>query len=945
MIDRIYGTLHSRFMAKKSSAAAAKTPDLIVSQPISLLEREIKADLGGLFKSLGLAAAHIGTKKYYDLAADAGLALSALSIKPDPGGLAWLLIRRSLLRAMQNLTEESWLHRASERTPDAKALEDDLDGALSRAALTVSKDFFRQPGSLSLLPECAAWFHQWLLQIGFDQPKATSISSRLRSYFVYALNQEWRAHAEFYAPIVSAATTPFTPAGERERAWEQYRAWLDQELDSPMFGEPFSLRQLYVPLRAYYERLPQGQLDMPTERIAEKDRKRIALDFTDHLLTWVQAKDKNDACRVVSGGPGSGKSSVAKMFTAAVLAQTGWRALYIPLHRIKYKGEIIPAIHQYLSDTGLLPGATTPLERESGEPQLLLIFDGLDELAMLGKIAQTNTSEFVRAVKDLVRDHNTTALRLKVILTGRTVVMQGLESEFRKKGEVIHLCPYKVTEEDRGRYELGWELLAESDQRQLWWRKYGELTGQGYTGLPESLNREDLLEVSAEPLLNYLLALAYQSGGLDFSREVTQNQIYATLIHEVYDRRWSGGGHFAVNGMSEDHFQRVLEEIAVASWHGDGRKTTVGEIKQHCADAKITRLLETFQDGAENGVLRLLTAFFFRKAGERNDENAFEFTHKSFGEYLVARRVVRMIQIIEKRTREAETDFDGWDTRQCLEEWARLCGPTAMNLRQWDFLKNEMHLPSARPQDWQPLLVKLINALLRQGMPMEKLGLPDFLKMQFQARNAEEALLLALSATARVTKQLSEISWPEPTSFGAWIKRLQGQRGSSNNAGVLHALDWLCLDKQVTYSADLFCANLRYSSCKGMIVRGANLIGADLSGANLIGADLSSADISVAYLEGTDLTHANLSHAELVHAILSGADLTRADLGYADLSNAILIRADLSHSKLIDADMREVDLRKADFNGANLIGANLYGANMEGVKGLPENWKDVVRAH
>ena len=105
-------------MAKKPSAAAAKTPDLIVSMPISLLEREIKADIGGLFKSLGAAAAHIGTKKYYDLAADAGSALSALSIKPDACGLAWLLIRRSLLRAMQNLTEESWLHRSSEQVPD-----------------------------------------------------------------------------------------------------------------------------------------------------------------------------------------------------------------------------------------------------------------------------------------------------------------------------------------------------------------------------------------------------------------------------------------------------------------------------------------------------------------------------------------------------------------------------------------------------------------------------------------------------------------------------------------------------------------------------------------------------------------------------------------------------------------------------------------------------------
>ncbi len=914
-------------MAKKPSAAAAKTPDLIVSKPISLLEREIKADIGGLFKSLGAAAAHIGTKKYYDLAADASSALSALSLKPDAGGLAWLLIRRSLLRAMQNLTQESWLHRSSEQTPDAKALEVELDRALSKAELTVSKDFFRRPGSLSLLPECTDWFHQWLLQIGFDQPKATSICSRLPSYFVYALNQEWREHAEFYAPIIPAATTPFTPAGERERAWEQYRAWLDQELDSPMFGEPFSLRQLYVPLRAYYERLPQGQLDMPTERGVEKNRKRIALNFTDQLLTWVQAQNKNDACRVVSGGPGSGKSSVAKVFTAEVLAQTGWRALYIPLHRIKYKGDIIPAIHQYLSDTGLLPGASTPLDRESGEPQLLLIFDGLDELAMLGKIAQTNTHDFVRAVKELVQDHNTTALRLKVILTGRTVVMQGLESEFRKEGSVLHLCPYKVADEDKDHYERDWELLAESDQRQDWWRKYGELTGQSYTGLPQSLNREDLLEVSAEPLLNYLLALAYQSGGLDFRKEVTQNQIYATLIHEVYDRRWAGGENFAVRGMGAVEFHRVLEEIAVASWHGDGRKTTVREVTQHCADARITPLLEIFQDGAENGVLRLFTAFFFRKAGDRDQDNAFEFTHKSFGEYLVARRVVRLLADMQEELLRYEQTYRGWTPQQCLEEWARLCGPTAMNSRQWDFLKNEIHLPTARPQEWQTLLVKLIGILLRQGMPMEKLALPDFLKMQCQARNAEESLLLTLSATAQVTQKLSDIPWPERTSAAAWIKRLQGHADQYESILAVKALNWIRFENQVMFMSDLFEA--------------------DLSGANLAGAELNGTNFSEADLGGANFSDAILSRADLNQAFLNGADFSGADLTGAYLRGANIYEADLSHADLSDADLTqtiliEADLSDADLSDAILAGADLSGANLDSVKGLPKNWKGIV---
>ena len=400
-------------MAKKTTASrAAKSPNLIVSEPISFLQRDLKADAGGLFKALGKSIVHVGTGKYWELAGDVSEAAAALGLKSDPGGLTWYLIRRSLQKAMLSLIHEAWLHRDEGAPKPSETLDEQLDKEVSNAKLEVSAAFFRQPGNLLFVESCAAWFHQWLAGARFDQPKASSISSRLRSYFVYALNQEWRAHPDLYAPIVNASSTPFTQAGEWERAWEQYRSWLDQELDGPMFGEPFSLRQLYVPLRAYYHRSVKDI----TETAGENKGKRIAVDLTSNLIDWVKRSDRTDSVRVVSGGPGSGKSSVAKMFTAEALSQTSWRALYIPLHHIKYKGEVVPAIHDYLERTKLLPGASTPLAAESAESQLLLIFDGLDELAMLGKIAQSTAGEFVRAIKDLVRDQNTTTLRCNRIL-------------------------------------------------------------------------------------------------------------------------------------------------------------------------------------------------------------------------------------------------------------------------------------------------------------------------------------------------------------------------------------------------------------------------------------------------------------------------------------------------------------------------------------------------
>ncbi len=877
-------------MAKKTPAAV-RTPHVIVSKPISVLERDLSLDGKGLFKALGKSVAHFGTGKYLELATDAAEVAATLGLKSDPGGLAWHLIRRSLLSAMQALANEAWLHRRGDIPSAVEALEDQLDREIGKTTLEIDKDFFRQPGSLPFIEPCAAWFAEWLIGVGFDRPKAASIAQRLRAYFVYALNEEWRRHPDLYAPIIAAAATPFTPAGERELAWEQYRAWLDQELDGPMFGEPFSLRQLFIPLRAYYTQASAGLPDAPSEREESRKKKRIALKLSEALLEWVKRADRDDAMRVVSGGPGSGKSSVARMFTREVLAETSWRALYIPLHRIHYKGDLVPAIEDYLQRTKLLPGNPKPLDADAGDPQLLLVFDGLDELAMLGKVAQETASQFIRAVKDLVRDHNTAKLRTKALLTGRTVIMQGLESEFRKEGVVLHLCPYHVEKKDEGLYAGGWGLVGDDDQRQQWWRTYGYLTGRNYEGLPKHFKRTDLAEVNSEPLLNYLLALADQTKTLDFSGEVTQNQIYASLVHELYERRWAGGENFAVKGMTEDHFHRVLEEIAVAAWHGDGRKTTVGEIKQHCQEARIMKMLEIFQEGAEEGVLRLLTAFFFRQAGARNDENAFEFTHKSFGEYLVARRLVRVVGTMEKKAEEHNRDFTGWDERKCLEEWARLCGPSALTERQWEFLRNEIRFASADQKKWQQMLVSLVNTLLRQGMPMEKLALPDFKTMRSQSRNAEEALLVALNACATVTETVSAIDWPEKTSAGAWIKQLQGQQEGGTGVIAMRALSWLAFDGQRLDGVDFYKAALDRSSLKRIVAPSAcleyaQLLLSDLEAANLRGANLEGAHLEKAHLVGANLRRVNLRGADLEGAHLEGADLEGTDLRGANLQGA-----------------------------------------------------------
>jgi replication-associated recombination protein RarA len=49
--------------------------------------------------------------------------------------------------------------------------------------------------------------------------------------------------------------------------------------------------------------------------------KRVVVDLQAELEAWLRKADKDDAIRVICGGPGCGKSSFAKIFAATCAAR------------------------------------------------------------------------------------------------------------------------------------------------------------------------------------------------------------------------------------------------------------------------------------------------------------------------------------------------------------------------------------------------------------------------------------------------------------------------------------------------------------------------------------------------------------------------------------------------------------------------------------------------
>src|SRR6185503_20993289 len=100
-------------------------PKLKVKKPVPVLFKPVKADFKDLFKALAKGVGHTATGKWVELGADAVEALAALGVATEPGELAFLLIRRSLITAAFELLGDSASQLSDKAATDA--LVDSLD--------------------------------------------------------------------------------------------------------------------------------------------------------------------------------------------------------------------------------------------------------------------------------------------------------------------------------------------------------------------------------------------------------------------------------------------------------------------------------------------------------------------------------------------------------------------------------------------------------------------------------------------------------------------------------------------------------------------------------------------------------------------------------------------------------------------------------------------------
>ena len=108
-----------------------------------------------------------------------------------------------------------------------------------------------------------------------------------------------------------------------------------------------------MPLRGYY----QEKLDQqPASPKHQEEVKRYVIDLQSELMDWVNHYQADDNLRLLSGGPGCGKSSFCKMFASAVIANTAVKVLFVPLHLFDLSADLVEAVAGFVSQNRFLDG-------------------------------------------------------------------------------------------------------------------------------------------------------------------------------------------------------------------------------------------------------------------------------------------------------------------------------------------------------------------------------------------------------------------------------------------------------------------------------------------------------------------------------------------------------------------------------------------------------------
>jgi hypothetical protein len=723
---------------------------------------------------------------------------------------------------------------------------------------------------------------------------------------------------------------------------ESYRAELTRALSEPLLAEPFSLQDLYIPLK--------GRLIQDEEYLAP-DSSSVPLSSSSasrpvDLMTWAMSQlDDKTSIAVLEAAPGGGKTSFCQIWAARVARELypNWMPIFIRL-RDATLGQTLEQTLESAFPIGRFTDTDGWLSPHS--PPCLLILDGVDELP---RSTQTDRHLW-RFMEQVIRFHSQDSdamglPRHKILLTSRRATLDGLLKKY-KQTSTLYL-PDQLR-------RVVIELMGEGEFRQ-WFPRWAKLQSksiaQAYFNflkhggvLKQRLPGNDLASLVKRPLMLYLLGVLHRDAWVD----ETIFQMGASQVRfEIYDRitRWLLGepatGDTPLPELIREglaHASRSLEAIANLL---QGRHPQ--ELRGQMQVAALTIIQTGQHQVSSDAIAKHLTgettasvspptlpALFFRyqpSQGKARELEKFsthtqkltthfppppphlriEFSHPSLGEYLGAEEIAKQLTVLTQKVQDqySEVTFVIHDSVSVAQHLYGLLGYGILSPEITALVVERLRREQQRNPHFFSFAV-LFQRLYRfyraycrgqwldEGIAHQAHSQLRLLHNPLNVLQVDAAvglnvfLLLCLGA-----KEAKIAFWPcgnpdipqefDPDQLLSFIGRTAALSPSAFWQRARDSLSQIhlaeaCLNQTMLAEANLEQANLSEAELIGINLSTANLHSANLSWASLAGANLSNANLEQANLEGADLSGANLKGANLKSVNLTHACLFQTQL-------------------------------------------------------------------
>src|SRR5919202_1278928 len=736
---------------------------------------------------------------------------------------------------------------------------------------------------------------------------------------------------------------------------EYYRAALTCALSEPLLAEPFSLKDLYIPLKGRVVR---------DEEYPDQGRSSLAPGSSSSsrpldLMQWAMSQlDDKASISVIEADPGGGKSSFCQIWAARVAQElySNWMPVLIRL-RDATLGRTLEQTLESAFPIGRFTDTDGWLSLNS--PPCLLILDGVDELPRSTQTERHLWTFMEQVMRFHAHNSDVTGLpRHKILLTSRRTTLDGLIKKSRQTS-TLYLPDQlqRIVVEPMGQDEFRqWFLQWAKLQSKTIAQAYFSFLKHGGAFKPRS-SVNDLTTLVTRPLILYLLGILHRDGWVD---ESIFHMGSPQVKFEIYDRmtRWLLGEPPTGEGPLPElireglaHASRSLEAIANLL-HGRDPQ----ELRQQMQVAALT-IIQTgqYQVSSEAIIKRLigesathvapptLPALFFRsqppkglKVGRllaqlgvaqveslrynlqpenlqpRNLQPAtptpnVEFSHPSLGEYLGAEEIAKQLTALTQKVPDQynEVTFVIHNALSVAQHLYALLGYGILSAELEALVVERLRREQKRNSNVFSFSV-LFQRLYRfyraycRGQWLDE-GVAHQAHSQLCTLN-NPLNVLQVDAAVGLNVFLLLCSGAQEAQISFW---------PCGNADIPQEFDpdqlLSFIGRTAVLSPTAFWQRARGSLRKMQLAEAclnqamlaeanleqANLAAAELIGINLAAANLRHANLSSASLAGANLANANLSDANLEGADLSGANLKGANLKAANLTHACLFQVQL----------------------------------------------------